>query len=407
MNKCIATCSRRHYGMPLIMVWHESIHNIRSLGRKSLLAMSGIIIGCASVVALITTVNNATNAALKVFNGLDINVVAVDFSPGRTGFPPSFDSFSLLNLDKNSYNFNTLAPVSLSTVWLKYNKKVINRPVVGSTPFLENILSLKVSEGRFISFFDKSDRFIVVGSNITSSLNEPGTSFRIGDKIEINGYLYTIIGILEYKSRNPIFPVDINNSIIVSSNILRKINRNSYLDHIIFKMTDEANAITGGDKIKRYISTIIQCCEIETQIPQQLIDGMTSQSRIFSYLLAGLSGISLISGGIGIMNVMVMSVAARRKEIGLRMAIGARPQDIRNLFLSEAILIAIAGSVTGAFSGFIISYIFVCYLGWTFSPVYYSIPLGTLSSIAVGLIAGWLPASKASKMEPVRALRDD
>ena len=143
------------------------------------------------------------------------------------------------------------------------------------------------------------------------------------------------------------------------------------------------------------------------KFPRLLLEGMAKQSRLFSWLLAGLGSIALLVGGIGVMNVMVMNVAERRREIGVRMALGARPRDIARLFLLEAVVLAATGALAGAAVGLIMAWAFVHYSGWSdFSFSAAALPLGIGSAIATGLFFGLSPAMAAARLTPVQALRD-
>ena len=147
--------------------------------------------------------------------------------------------------------------------------------------------------------------------------------------------------------------------------------------------------------------------EVNVQIPRLLLEGMAKQSRLFSWLLAGLGSIALLVGGIGVMNVMVMNVAERRREIGVCMALGARPRDIARLFLLEAVVLAATGALAGAAVGLIMAWAFVHYSGWSdFSFSAAALPLGIGSAIATGLFFGLSPAMAAARLTPVQALRD-
>ncbi len=147
--------------------------------------------------------------------------------------------------------------------------------------------------------------------------------------------------------------------------------------------------------------------EARVQVSQQVLDGLKRQTRTFTYLLAGLGIISLLGGGVGVMNVMLMSVAERRREIGVRMALGARQRDIRNLFLIEAVTLTAAGALSGAVLGVAAAYLYARFSGWTFSLAYAALPLGMGSTLLVGLFFGLYPAVSAARLQPVEALRDE
>jgi putative ABC transport system permease protein len=146
---------------------------------------------------------------------------------------------------------------------------------------------------------------------------------------------------------------------------------------------------------------------VDITVPQQMIDGMTRQSRTFAYLLLALGAISLVGGGVGVMNVMLMNVSERRREIGIRMALGARQRDIRNLFLLEAVTLTAVGALCGAVLGMTAAWFYAWLSGWVFSLAVAALPLGVGSTLLVGLFFGIYPAVSASRLQPVEALRDE
>jgi putative ABC transport system permease protein len=141
--------------------------------------------------------------------------------------------------------------------------------------------------------------------------------------------------------------------------------------------------------------------------PNQIIEAIHQQSHSFTILLGAIGGISLIVGGIGIMNIMMVSVVERRREIGLRLAIGARRRDIAWLFLMEAIILSMAGGVAGFGLGMVVSFIFGRISDIEFIVSGISIPLGLFVSLVVGIFFGYYPASRAARLDPVQALHNE
>ncbi|MGP6218369.1 ABC transporter permease, partial [Pseudomonas paraeruginosa] len=179
------------------------------------------------------------------------------------------------------------------------------------------------------------------------------------------------------------------------------------VSHVVARVAPGADVYRVGAALGEALAARLPGHEAQVQVSQQVLDGLKRQTRTFTYLLAGLGIISLLGGGVGVMNVMLMSVAERRREIGVRMALGARQRDIRNLFLIEAVTLTAAGALSGAVLGVAAAYLYARFSGWTFSLAYAALPLGMGSTLLVGLFFGLYPALSAARMQPVEALRDE
>ncbi|MEQ1963662.1 ABC transporter permease [Xenorhabdus khoisanae] len=394
-----------NYGMSVFMIWREAWRNLMATGRSTLLALSGIAIGCASVVAFVNTGHNATLAALKMFSGLDINVITASLNSYNHGVDS--ESIKMADLTTAIPGLSSAAPWIYSSSPGRYNGKTETFTIIGSSAELEAVMQLRLRYGRFISDYDQRSPYLVIGNEVAVTLGEGDASRILGKQIQLGNYLYTVIGIFDIKGQNPIFPFSLDSVVIAPINAMRKITPNTDLNGIIARTITTATTETDAKNLLTLLKRKFPEVDIDVRVAQQLLKGQTEQSKTFSFMLIGLAGISLLTGGIAISNVMLMNVSARRKEIGLRMALGARPQDIRRLFLYETAALTLAGAILGALVGVIVAFLFVLYSGWSFSLAPLSIPLGIGSSIVAGLISGFYPAHKASQMEPVQALRDD
>ena len=265
---------------------------------------------------------------------------------------------------------------------------------------------MNMAEGRFLSKFDQRSAFAVVGAGIAQELGAGNQPLKVGDSLQLGPYLFEVIGIARSLAPNPLIPVVADMSIMIPLEGLRRLRPAPEVSSIVARAHPDADLTETAEDLHRYLDMLLAGRPVDIQIPRQLLDGMKRQADTFSYLLAGLGGISLLVGGVGVMNVMLMNVTERRREIGVRLALGARPKDIRALFLLEAGALSIAGAVSGAVLGVMSAYFFARVSSWEFSLAPHALPLGIGSSLLIGLFFGIHPAVAAARLQPVEALRD-
>ncbi|NWD77751.1 ABC transporter permease [Pseudomonas gingeri] len=386
---------------------HEAFVSLRTLGKRSLLALLGIVIGSSSVIALINIGHNAAQEASAIFKDMGTDTLSVAF-PGnadmRTPMPATFDVSSLSTALPSLLD---IAPITLSSAAVVFHGRISNANLVGSTAQLMGAMRLQLSEGRFISNFDHGETYAVVGSKVAQALGKPGDPLRLGERIRINDYLFQVIGIARSQPAAILIPVQADDSLFLPIEGLRRIMSDPQISNLIVRVAPGQDTNKVADALSQALKQTFRGRQVEVQVPQQIIDGMTRQSRTFGYLLMALGGISLVGGGVGVMNVMLMNVSERRREIGVRMALGARRKDIRNLFLLEAVTLTAVGAVSGALLGMGAAYVYARISGWQFSLAVLSLPLGVGSTLLVGLFFGLYPAISASRLQPVEALRDE
>ncbi|RMQ44947.1 hypothetical protein ALQ04_01426 [Pseudomonas cichorii] len=396
------------YGPALGQIFMEPLNSLRLLGRRSLLALLGIAVGCASVVALLNIGQNAANEAVSAFKGLGSDMLVVSFAatPGMKmrPAPSSLDSQAVMSAVPGILH---LAPVMMLSTRASLDGRTHNVNVVGTSSDLPVVLGVRVAQGRFLSGYDSRSTYAVLGAQVARELGVDNLQEVAGRRIQVDGYLFEIIGILAGHGQNPLIPVSVDEAVFVPIEGMRRISSRPEINNVIARGGSGETLEQDGQALSDFLQTLAPGRDVQVQIPQQLIDGLAQQSRTFSYLLAGLGGISLLVGGVGVMNVMVMNVSERRREIGVRMALGARPVDIGRLFLLEAAVLSIAGASIGACVGLLAAWLFSMLSGWGFTLSLPSLPLGIASSLLVGLFFGLNPALMAARLEPVQALRDD
>ncbi len=201
-------------------------------------------------------------------------------------------------------------------------------------------------------------------------------------------------------------PNGLDDSVLIPLASMRRVQPGFELSSVLAQAAPGADPNRAAVDLKAYLSAQLPGREVDIHAAHQLLEGFRRQARVFSYLLGALGGISLLLGGVGVMNVMLMNVTERRKEIGVRMALGARPRDIRSLFLLEATCLAVSGALLGAILGSSGAYLFAQASGWRFLLASESIVIGMGSSALIGVFFGLYPAISAARVGPTNALRD-
>lgn len=391
----------------LSQLLHEAFISLRTLGKRSVLALLGIVIGSSSVVALINIGHNAAVDAAMIFKDMGTDTLVVQFPPKGSANVPMRTRLDLGAVRQTVPGIAHIGALSLFSGPIVFHGRTANANFVGSTPDVQAAMRLAVREGRFLSAFDANQTYAVIGDQVAQALGVPGEPLKTGDRVRINDYLFLIIGILQNQPRAMLMPVQANESLFIPAEGMRRIFANPQINNLIIR----ARPSQDMERVARDAAAALQPQltehNVDITVPQQMIDGMTRQSRTFAYLLLALGAISLVGGGVGVMNVMLMNVSERRREIGIRMALGARQRDIRNLFLLEAVTLTAVGALCGAVLGMTAAWFYAWLSGWVFALAVAALPLGVGSTLLVGLFFGIYPAVSASRLQPVEALRDE
>ncbi len=391
----------------LSQLLHEAFVSLRTLGKRSVLALLGIVIGSSSVVALINIGHNAAVDAALIFKDMGTDTLVAQFPTKPGSSSPMRTHLDLDAVRQAVPGIAHIGALSLFSGPVVFHGRTTNANIVGSTPDIQDAMRLSLREGRFLSDFDANETFVVIGGQLAQTLSTPGDPLKLGERLRINDYLFLIVGILHSQPRALLMPVQGDESLFIPAAGMQRIYANPQIGNVVIRAAPDQDMEAMAKGASAVLQRQLSDHTVDIQVPQQMIDGMTRQSRTFAYLLLALGAISLVGGGVGVMNVMLMNVSERRREIGIRMALGARQRDIRNLFLLEAVTLTAVGAACGAVLGMTAAWLYAWLSGWVFALAVAALPLGVGSTLLVGLFFGIYPAVSASRLQPVEALRDE
>ncbi len=393
-----------------------SLSSLKSNKMRSALTMLGIIIGTGAVITVIALGKGASEAVQRSIQSLGTNLLFVRPGAARSGFVrlQSGSSTLLSNADAKAISERcpavaAVVPETFRFGQLKYQNKNWNSQVVGTLPEYQTVRNVSLQEGSFFTEKDllQKERVCILGFTVYENLF--GDQPALGKIIKINGINFTVKGITEPKGQMGMFNQD-DQVFIPISTAQKRLLGIDFLSNINIQAKSELSIDQAALEIEKLLRKRhkLQGYEendfnIRTQL--DILATREETSRTFSLLLAGIALVSLIVGGIGIMNIMLVSVTERTREIGIRMAIGAKRRDILSQFLIEAMVLSLLGGLLGILLGVLGSVILSKAANWNTLIAPSSILVAFFFSALVGIFFGLYPARKASGLDPIEALR--
>jgi putative ABC transport system permease protein len=390
----------------------EACANLFSSKLRSILALLGILVGTASVVAMVSGGELATNEALKQFKtlGTDLLAVAISDAPEQEGKGGAGQNLSLTqinNIITADSGILEVAPYSQVFSPLQFNGHLINGSILGVTDSFARIVHVETSAGRFISSLDGYALFCVIGDKIYEQIKEVSFVDPIGQQLQVGKNFFTIIGIAKPWPENSFVYANLDYSILVPILTSGALSKYASINNIILQLKSGVDIEKLQANITNYVTQIAGDKRLYYRSAKELVARMGKQSQILTIFLGLIGGISLLVGGIGVMNIMLVSVVERKREIGVRLAVGANRANIRALFLIEAVMLSLVGGVLGVVIGSLIAYVMAWFSHWHFT--FFILPplIGFTVSVATGIFFGYYPAYKAAQLDPIQALRSE
>lgn len=372
---------------------------------RTLLSLLGIIIGVASVVAILNLGQSVTDSITESMNVAGIDMVNI-FPSGSARELNVFDETFGDTLMANVDGIQAVLPVASSSTRVRSGQEIRNVTINGVTSDFFEVNSAELLYGNYFSSLDNINRrqVVVLGKDIAEELFPGGGA--VGSYISIfrqSSKRYQVVGVLDEKDAT--LGTSFNSSIFIPLNTYgQRFRRIVTMSSYTCQVLEGYNATAVSDEIDAYLADLIGTDYYMVMSAASMVEMASDVMSTLSSFLAAIAAISLLVGGIGIMNIMLVSVAERTREIGIRKALGASPSVIRWQFLVEALTLTILGGILGIFLGILISYAIINVAGWTLHLSLFAVVLSLAFSMFVGVFFGWYPAAKASRLDPIEAL---
>ncbi|MFZ5916708.1 MAG: ABC transporter permease [Chloroflexota bacterium] len=382
---------------------------------RSLLTMLGIIIGVAAVIIMVAVSAGTEATIADQINSLGANLIIVSARRGVPGASKTliYDDVEAIALEIENIT-GVAAEQSPAPQTVKVGSMAIETTILGTTTDFPTVRDVPVEDGRFFNQaeVDRAVKVAVLGYGIAQDLF--GDEYAVGQSITIDATKFTVVGVMEEKGM--VADVDYDGRVYIPITVVfQKFMPSALGDDKVKTIYTQAESQEDMDSVILQIESLLarrhdvtlENPDFTVQTQQDIIDTQEATTAAFRALLGWVAGVSLLVGGIGIMNIMLVSVTERTREIGIRQSVGARPSDVRWQFLIEALLLSLVGGLIGVVAGVGGAWIFGQVAEMRTVMVPGSIILAFGSAAVVGIFFGFFPANKAAQLDPIVALRHE
>jgi len=425
--------------MKFLTLLNEAIGNLLLHKTRSLLAVLGIVFGVASVICMLSISEVARQDVVKRIERMGVNNVILDTvepeearaaararrSPGGNQetkiFKYGITRQDLSTLANNVSAIREIVPMATRSSDVSGNQKVANTNVIGTTDNYPKVMNHDVRDGRFITSIDNKNLSSVCVLGYSTARDLFPLNSPVGNVVKLEGMYFTVVGVMEQKGetgaagkmtdpdKSVFIPYETafnrfglgKDPSVFASDRFVEVNR------AVLQVENPDMLRPVSQVASNMLDRLHRSDDYSVTIPWSLLNEQKQSEKIFRWVMGSLAAISLLVGGIGIMNIMLANTTERKSEIGLRRALGAKRSDIVFLFVGESLLLCIFGGALGVAVGFGLAQLIGSLAEWTVVYNTWSVPLGIIVSAVVGLIFGTIPAVRASRQDPVLALRSE
>jgi len=391
---------------------------------RSFLTMLGIIFGTASVIIMVSIGEGAKRQAIAKYQDLGIRNIIVrekelseeELEKVRMKFSPGLSIHDAEVIGDIVPGVEDFACQAEKDTEARYSDKSVKGSIIGVTPSIEGILNYSVSKGSFIKddHYDRMLKVCTLGASIAKSLF--GYENPVGHHVKMEDQWFEVVGVMNTKALftetvGELAARDLNNDIYIplstfNKRIPKENNLESEINQFTVKLGSSERLIESAAVIRSILNRHhYNNNDFSIIVPYELLKQEEKERRRYNFLLASIAAISLIVGGIGIMNIMLASVVERTREIGIRRALGGRKNDILNQFVTEAVIMSLSGGLIGVIFGILLSLTLSLATEVSTSIKLYSLLIAFSFSILVGITFGYLPAKKAANLKPIESIR--